>query len=258
MFESIKVRRLCHVFLLFALVARPSPRSASNLTDGRPIWSKKGVSFYGACGENSIPCNEISIFSPDHKSWVVVGYKPDPEHPEFRYPSLTVFRAGRLVGSVKAVGLVQDEIVWAPDSQAFFVNGNNNANSDYHVAVHRLEDPHLGPDHITEEVEKDMVRSFPPCRAKNPLDNCAEVAEEREYFGVAGLDWIGASEIVVMAEVNESSMMGGIRGQVLGYEIEVPNGRIVRRLEPRELAQRWQHSMAWKFRIPDPPEFSDR
>lgn len=43
--------------------------------------------------------------------------------------------------------------------------------------------------------------------------------------------------------------------QVLGYEIEVPSGRILRRMQPKEFARRWQHSMAWKFNDPGPPEF---
>jgi hypothetical protein len=69
------------------------------------------------------------------------------------------------------------------------------------------------------------------------------------------LDWIGdSSRMVVMTEIPCSSRFGGIMCQVLGYEIEVPSGKILRRMEPKDFARRWQHSMGWKFRIPDPPE----
>jgi hypothetical protein len=57
-----------------------------------------------------------------------------------------------------------------------------------------------------------------------------------------------------MAEMNESSIVGGILSQVLGYEVEIPSGKILRRMEAKEFAELWQHSMAWKFEIPDPPE----
>ena len=50
--------------------------------------------------------------------------------------------------------------------------------------------------------------------------------------------------------------MGGIPGQALGYEIEIPTGKILDRMGAEEFAERWQHSMAWKFDIPDPPEYS--
>jgi hypothetical protein len=60
--------------------------------------------------------------------------------------------------------------------------------------------------------------------------------------------------MVVMTEIPCSSRFGGIMCQILGYEIEVPSGEILRRMEPKEFERRWQHSMAWKFWIPDPPE----
>jgi hypothetical protein len=59
-----------------------------------------------------------------------------------------------------------------------------------------------------------------------------------------------------MAEMNESTRVGGIPGQVLGCEIEIPTGKILDRMGAGEFAERWQHSMAWKFDIPDPPEYS--
>jgi hypothetical protein len=50
--------------------------------------------------------------------------------------------------------------------------------------------------------------------------------------------------------------MGGIMCQVMGYEVSVPGGTIARRMEASEFARRWQPSMAWKFNIPDLPEYA--
>jgi hypothetical protein len=50
--------------------------------------------------------------------------------------------------------------------------------------------------------------------------------------------------------------MGGIMCQVLGYEVDAKSGKILRRMEAKEFAKSWQHSMAWKFRIPERPTFA--
>jgi hypothetical protein len=58
-----------------------------------------------------------------------------------------------------------------------------------------------------------------------------------DWIGLAGIDWVnGSSSIIVMAEMNESSIVGGISGQVLGCEVEIPSGKILRRMEAKEFA----------------------
>ena len=77
----------------------------------------------------------------------------------------------------------------------------------------------------------------------------------KDFINAVGIDWIGSSSgLVVMAEVPCTSSMGGVMCQVLGYELSLPSGRILRRIEPREFARRWQRSMAWTFKIPEPAE----
>jgi hypothetical protein len=222
-----------------------------------PIWSKKGTSFPIGCANDLSPCRPLKISSPDGESAVLVTYETSPKYPDIEAVSLKVTTRGKFVGSVSAILDVDDEITWSPDSKCFFINANWNGYADAILAVHCLNYPNLGPGHITLQVERDMVRSFPPCRATYTPDNCAKMAADPDsYRGVVGIDWIdGSSEIAVMADVPCSSSMGGIMCQVLGYEIAVPSGKILRRMEPKEFAHRWQHSMAWKFSIPDPPEY---
>ena len=103
-----------------------------------------------------------------------------------------------------------------------------------------------------------MVRSFSSCRAPNATDECRDIVKHpSDRIGVAAIDWgKDSSSIVVTAETNERTRVGGILGQVLGYEIEIPAGKILHRMEAKEFAERWQPSMAWEFDIPDPPESS--
>lgn len=225
-----------------------------------PIWSRRGVSFPVQCGNSFPPCHPLRIASPDGKSAVEVTYPETTSYPNDLYIlSLKVTTLGKYVGSVSPFDeAVEEEIVWSPDSKCLLINGSYNAYDDEIVSVHCLDEPGLGPGHITQQAERDMARSFPPCKAILLTDTqCAKMeAAPTSYLSVVGLDWIhGSSEIVVMVEVPCDTLWGGIMCQVLGYEIAVPSGKILRRMEPEEFVKRWQHSMAWKFRIPEPPRY---
>jgi hypothetical protein len=244
-----------------AVLATLAVVSLAKPTPNKPIWAKKGVTFSVACnGRPFDGCRPLRIASPDGNSAVETSYDTTPDYPDIEVARLRVLTLGKYVGEVQPVGSVDSELTWSPDSKAFFINGNDNANGDDHLAVHLLSDPALGPGYITRDVVQDMARSFPPCEAKDPINICAELAADPAgYIGVAAVDWIrGSSEIVVMAEVPCSSSMGGIMCQTLGYEVEVPSGKIMRRMEAKEFATRWQHSMAWKFEDIGSPEFQTK
>ena len=103
-----------------------------------------------------------------------------------------------------------------------------------------------------------MVKAFPPCKASQ-LDRktCLEI-EKDPNFNMTGIDWTDdSSSVVVMGEVPCSGGHGGIMCQVMGYELNVPNGSIVRRMNSKEFAKNWQKSMAWRFHDPGPPEYCD-
>ncbi len=226
----------------------------------RPIWSKKAIGFPASCFADALrSCKPLKIFSPDRQSFVDVSYAPNTANPPDLLVNLTVISHGKSLGSVNLPGSVEGEIVWALNSAAFFINGNNNGNGDYHFGVYRLRDSDLEEITPAEFAFRDMVSTFPPCRARDPHEKCDELAKDPSgYIGTAALDWLpDSSGIVIMAEVTCSSSMGGIMCSVLGYELEIPSGQILRRMEPKEFAHRWQHSMAWKFQDPGPPEFMD-
>lgn len=242
---------LCLVATMLALTLA-SPSFA-----GKPIWSRKGVSFPAWCSPPSKDCRPLKIPSPNGRSAVEVSYITNPDERRILMATLRVTTLGKFVGTVPLVATADDEITWSPDSKAFFIDGNNNDYGDEHVAVHRLDDPKLGPGYITRQVEWDMERSFPPCKSKNITFDCAlAAAKPSDYIGAVAIDWVGdSSRIVIMAEVPCSSSMGGIMCQVLGYEVQVPSGKILDRMQPKDFARRWQKSMAWQFHIPGPPEY---
>jgi len=154
-------------------------------------------------------------------------------------------------------GFQNIDLLWSPDSKAFFVNGGNGGGYwGFWVYVYRVDDPELEPINLTGQAQRDMVKIFPPCKASG-LDQktCLELEKDPD-INMTGLEWASdSSRVVVMAEVPCTGGMGGIMCQVMGYELNTQTGDIVRRMNATEFARDWQKSMAWKFEIPDPPEY---
>jgi hypothetical protein len=141
--------------------------SSANPVPNKPIWAKKGVTFSAPCGSRPFDeCRPLRIPSPDGKSAVDVSYDTTPDYPDIEVARLRVATLGKYVGEVQPVGSVESELTWSLDSRAFFINGNDNANGDDHLAVHLLNDPTLGPGYITNDVVQDMARSFPPVKLR--------------------------------------------------------------------------------------------
>jgi hypothetical protein len=61
--------------------------------------------------------------------------------------------------------------------------------------------------------------------------------------------------MIVMAQVPCTANYGGINCQALGYALEVPTGKILKRMEPAEFKTEWQKSMLQRFTIPQAPEY---
>lgn len=249
--------------LLVLMFAQPfsvqKHASAKAPAPNAPIWSKKGTTFPLACPPPFTACQPLGIASPDGKNALEVTYERfGTDAGDIEAAALKLRVAGKYAGPLAVHEAVDYEIVWSPDSRCFFINSNYNGYMDEIADVYCVDQSNSALTRIMQQVEQDMSRSFPPCRAAYiSEEQCAQMtADPGSNLSVVGLDWIhGSCQMVVMAEVPCDSLWGGIMCQVLGYEIAVPSGKILRRMEPKEFAKEWQHSMAWKFHIPDPPEF---
>ena len=144
--------------------------------------------------------------------------------------------------------------MWARDSSAFVVNGSESAHAGNDFVVYRIGGDRIAPARITRGAQRDMVSTYPPCKASGlDRDDCLRIAKSPE-FNMSAIAWTrGSSGLVVFAEVPCTSSYGGIMCQVMGYELEVPTGRILVRMPARELKRRYQSQMAWPMRIPDRP-----
>jgi len=98
-----------------------------------------------------------------------------------------------------------DDLLWSPNSKAFFINADcGEAISGFVVSVHLVdsENVEVGLD-LTQEAWHDMVKSFPPCKAVNHDPNeCKLMQTDHEYYNMSGIDWLeDSSGIVVISEV---------------------------------------------------------
>jgi hypothetical protein len=246
---------------MLAICAGVFPRTlvASGL---EPTYAKKAVAFPEVCRElHDFPnCKAMQIPSPDGKSSVQVFYKK-LELDREKSMLLAFLRVTTPVKGTREVGLpdgFQDiDLLWSPDSRAFFLNGGNGGGYwGFWVYVFRVDGDSLEALNITPVAQKDMLRLFPPCKAMYLDSQTCKSDEDDPEYNMSAIDWLAdSSAILVMAEVPCSSSYGGIMCQVMGYELEVPTGKILKRIDAKHLKLDWQRSMAWKFRVPDPPEY---
>jgi hypothetical protein len=212
-----------------------------------------------ALSSSTAPCKAINIPSPDSLSNIKVQYRNIGE--DFMTAYLLLKTPTEERREVELPDGFQDvDLLWAPDSKKFFVNGGNGGGYwGFWVYVYLISDPRVHGISIARDAQRDMVESFPPCKATWLDRKTCEAMEKNPEYNMSGIDWVGdASAIVVMAEVPCSGSSGGIMCQIMGYELEVPTGRVVKRMTAREFAANWQKSMAWKFQIPDPPHYCDK
>jgi hypothetical protein len=236
----------------------------------QPTWARKAVAFPSECGRGSgapaswrSACKSIRIPSPDRRFTVEVYYQRVEIEKNFdmlvAYFSLRS-RDGTIREGSFPYGFQNIDLLWSPDSKAFFVNGGNgSATAGFWVYIYGVDDPNLEPRDITHPAQDDMLKAFPPCRASELDQEFCKSFEKQPEFNMSGIDWAGnSSALIVMAEVPEGGGMGGIKGQVMGYELDAATGAILQRIPAPRFKQAWQPSLAFRFHVPQPPEYCEK
>ena len=235
------------VFLLLLTTANTSHAGAVQY---QPIWVKDAVVFHPPCPDNG---SGQRIESPDRRSAVEIHCRITTDGDPAFY--LNVKLPG---GKTKPVHLHEgaNEVLWSPDSKAFFVDGGTSATWGFFVAVYKIEGSSLRKLNVTRLAQRDMVRAFPPCKAYNRDPQLCRRIEAKPGYNMSGIGWVRSSAaVIVMAEVPCSGEYGGIMCQVQGYELDASSGTILKRMSATELKKQWQGKMAWDMRIPDPPAY---
>jgi hypothetical protein len=235
----------------------------------KPTWAKKATGFPSECREKRdfMRCKPVRIPAPDGKSSVEVFYKSQAITPQDSILEaslrVTTPRGGTVEMGVPW-GFQDIDLLWSPDSKAFFINGGRgSAIAGFFVYVYLLDGPAISEiqsTDLTRAAMRDMVHSFPPCKAASlDLYDCKAMETDPDYYNMSGLDWVGdSSHLLVLAQVPCTSRFGGIMCEAMGYVLHLPTGRILRRIEAKELKSQWQKSIAFNLEVPEPPEYERR
>jgi hypothetical protein len=216
-------------------------------------WSTTGVGLPADCQE-STPVQLIR--APDPRTGVEVrcgGLSPDQGAVTLR---ILTSAGGQFEHRIEVGSWRPQEIVWAPDSSAFIVNGSESAYAGNDFILYRLLSGRAVETKLTAAAQRDMALTFPPCRASGLREPDCQAIARNPQFNMSVIAWAAdANAVVVFAEVPCSSTYGGIMCQVRGYQLEVPTGRILERMDASELKSRYQAQMAWPMTVPDRPSY---
>jgi hypothetical protein len=152
--------------------------------------------------------------------------------------------------------LTEYDLLWSPDSRFIAVTGGLNA---YTESMRVFAITASGPQPIdpTPLPARDMLLRFPPCKAARIERSVCEQQEKDLFFNFAAISWKDSHTLVLMAEVPCGSLWGGIMCQAMGYEIDLLSGKVTSSMPAREFKRKWQHEMAWRFEVPDPPKWEN-
>jgi len=242
-----------------------------------PTWAKGATAFPEQCAsyypDKAIPCKPTRVVAPDGKSSVQVFYSRKTfsradlgGYGWVLQAHLRVIVSGKQTGEMTLPLSYQNvDLLWSPDSEVFFVDGDGDGApvAGSWVRVYVADHP-TNPIDVTESARRDMLKQFPASEAAFPngddptgceREDRGQVSTPADDINVSAVAWVTSSSILIVAEVPCDSNRGGIMCQVMGYELRVPEGRILKRISARDLKREWQKSMAWDFRIPDPPRY---
>ena len=234
------LRRHCLVLVLLLLI--PSAAFA-----GKPNWVRRATGFGGQCQAS---CPSLKIIAPDKTTAVEVLYQEGGAY-------LRVTQTGKPAREIHDVFTSpRNDLLWAPDSKAFFVDAGEGMTSPAFLQVYLLDDEPLRSIDVAHFAAQDMVKTFPPCQALfiDPVA-CRKFEAEPDY-NITAITWTkDSSALVVLAQVPCTSNYGGISCQSMGYEVEVPGGKILKRIPPAEFRKEYQKFMEQKYEVPEPPQY---
>jgi hypothetical protein len=144
------------------------------------------------------------------------------------------------------------DLLWSQDSRFLAITGGLNAYTES-TRVYKITRSGVEVLDVFREATADMLKSFPPCKASGVEPRDCERQEQNPFFNYAAIAWSSPNSLIVMSEVPCSSSYGSYMCQVIGYEIDVQTGHVLHQMNAERFKTKWQHAMAWNFRIPEPP-----
>lgn len=220
--------------------------AASLAWAAKPTWARKATGFSGDCKSG---CRSQRIVARDKVSAVEVLYQDGGPYLRVTGPD----KQSREVHDLQAGPW--NDLEWASDSKAFFVSSGERVTSPASLQVYLLDSAELRGIDVTRDAEQDMLKTFPPCKAIYDQPACHKIERDPGY-NITGIDWAkDSTTLVLMIQVPCTSNYGGIMCQLMGYEVDVPSGKIVKRMDAAAFRSEWQKQMAQRLELPEKPQY---
>ncbi|MBI2678673.1 MAG: hypothetical protein HYX28_07805 [Candidatus Koribacter versatilis] len=201
------------------------------------------------------PSPEKTIVSPDRRTILRVRYAEESVNKASLWLPKVELRVGGKAVPLELPALWnQYEVLWSPASDAFTIAGGASAIGGFDFRVEFLEGDSVREFDLAGAARRDIADRFVICRSKWSPDACGGYGPEGDWVNVMPLAWVDAKTLLVFAEVPSSSRFGGMMGQVMGYEVALPSGKIKKSYTARELKRCCTRYMGWKYRVPEAPE----
>lgn len=206
-------------------MARPSENGA---------YSKHAYQLWDEVAGNP---NPVIVYSTDRKSsvtarWFETGGEGNEEH--------VVLTTSGQIGVLRVdIGPgVDSELLWSPDSNAFFVTYSNGGNiGDFHVLVIDT----IGGKLCVRDLSELIYRTF-----GNPV-RC----DENPPPNVAGITWVGATHrIWVAAQVLPTSICDSM-GTFRAYEVDPSQMKVLRSLNQLDAKRQLRASLGEELKDAD-------
>ncbi len=215
----MNIRNLYRVFLVFFLIpwtlfCANDINAAERDADGD--WSGEAISI------NSL--EKIEIPSPDRKKIVVVDGV-----------NLDVIVDGRRLQGLEEKGVMQPaELVWSPDSVAFFITETDGGwVGTWHAMVYIIKNGYIHYYNVTQEVIKQFKKQY----------KCMDPEEPN----VGAVTWLkGSKNLLLVAEVPPHSTCPEM-GKIRGYIVEIPTGKVIKEFSKKELQARWGKNLGQRL-----------
>jgi hypothetical protein len=223
-------------------------QTASLLGSDKPTWSIYAAKVHSCV---SGPCRSVSASRDRTVVQLSKNYSDDEDG---RLIFLTNTSGAFMVPAEPEWNLEAGiDVLWSLDSRFTAITGGINAYTQS-TRVFEITPSGVMLLDVFHEATADMLKSFPPCKSTGIDREDCERQEKNPFFNYAAIAWSNPNTLVVMSEIPCSSSRGIFMCQVVGYEIDVRTGHVLRRMDARQFKARWQHAMAWNFRIPESPE----
>jgi len=141
--------------------------------------------------------------------------------------NLLVLQDGKKLPGIEDEGFVGPaELGWSSDSKGFFVTWSDGGTvGTWQTFVYLIEEGRVSRVNVSKEVERDFKKSYECFEAEAP--------------NIAGLNWLhGSRRLLLVAEVPPHSSCPQM-GLFAGYIVSVPGGKIIERLNQRQLTAAW-------------------